>query len=1017
MRAIAVLGFLFQIAFSESGQTAELEFDKAVVTTVPADSREVAEKEISEYVSRLGVAVAAESVLRIVPMVDAEQMAEIIVAEIKNRRMADSLRNTFKTRLLGQLAAGVSRTVAGWDRHQLSRLAINKSLDLTTFTLRVWDQDGYSGRMECWLVRRKSGWKLYDFNDLAFGIRVTQTVKMTLGQLANEDTSFSEQDMRTLQIAMYSLHGEDFETADEQLRLVEKRKFPSLLESIKWALISIVAATLEDYERVLMALEQCDRIGQPFPIADYVRANAHNQLGNPELALEAADRFLKVFGPDADALYERGLALEALDRDDEALAAYRQGLDDTPGSAENLAGLGLLLPSDQTEEIATRFAASPHPASRFDDIAYEFLYEENMPALATLTAAMKKINPDDLYVPYYEAELAFSREEYPLASSLLGNALSKVDDEELQAIYLDRFLDASLLAKQTLAAYRQVDDKAYAFEYLVADLPGEDRDDELRTLIDAHREAFPNDPLTWYFTGELHYYNDDYEKADQAYARAAELEPDEYYAESITNSRVFCWYALGKGLEAYEQFKPDHVVFETLAELYFDDESFADLTTIIDRHRQVHGKSGIIVYWQSLSLWAQQKHADCVNAVLSDFDLVVAELEGWQLTTLGESVVRSLIRLDRTEEALPLFDRITELDDDPLNALLVHSALGHTDKTNALLDRCLHEGDWSSSELLDDEDLNRILQTKAGASIRSKLVRRFFDENREDAFVMLLKAPVEISAEQIKVAAKRLWSADFAITDNSQTFNSKDKPTIVDNGFGWFLIVNGEFSCSINTRDYPRCAHPETVAAEIRELRTQNLYRQHRAHVSITLAEKSTDAESWRMAARLLIELTADADPLLIEAPATTHLAIWDEDLKKGMLGENPVRAVQSINMVPVIVIDDDSPAMKKAIQTARDRWSEFTDAFANRTTGQRFSVKASFTDGDHREAMWISVSRIADGKVHGVLDSKPVNVSTIRYKEKTSVSAVEILDWLIVSADGKNLTGLFSREALESVE
>lgn len=1015
--AILAGGFLFAMAFVPQVQAEEPDFDRAHVETSPSESRVAAEKEITEYISRLGEAVAAESVLRIVPMVDGEQTTEMVVSAIRNDRLAAAMRKAMDSRMVSQLAAGVSRSTMGWDRHHISKITVDDSLDLAVVTVRVWDQESYSNRIRFWTIRRPAGWKIYDFNELALGLRVTQIMLVTVGQVGRGATTVTDNDVKILKLAMYSLHGQDFETADQQLRILENRSFPALLESIRWALVAIVATALDDSERVLIALSHCDKNKQPFPIADYLRAVAYNQLGEPEKALAAADRFRKVFGDDAEALFERGLALEALERNDEAIAAYRQGLDDTPGSAENLAALGLLLPPDQKNEIATRFAVSPHPAARYDEIASAFLENEDMAALEALTGAMKKIDASDLNVPYYEAAAAMARDDNARAAIVLSNVLDRINDEEQRPYYIDLFLDASLKSKGVVAAYQHLPEKNYAFEYMASELTGEDRDDELLALIEAHRRGFPDDALTWYYTGEVHYYADEYEKADQAYAKASEFTDDEDYSLEIIRSRVYCWYMLDKGLDAFGKLKPNGIVFENLAELFFDDDRFDDLVTLIDRFEQAQGISGRSVFWRSRVYWSKQDYARCVEAVQPNIRLIIDELDEWDVSTVSLLTVRSLLRLDRAEETLPLLNMTAELDVDPILALLVNTSLGKVKEASNDLNECLNVGDWWPSELLDDEDLNRLLQAEQAAPVRSQLVRAFIDENRANGFVMLLKDPVDISADQIMQAANRVWGVKLILNDSSNPANPNDKHRLVDYGTGWFRIVMGERRFSVHVSEHPRCTYPATVAAEIRELRAHNRYKQHRAVLEVTLDEASTNEETWQMAARLLVELSQNTEPLLVEAPVSGHLAVWEDSLKQGMLGENPLQAVKSVRMVPVIRVDDDSPAIKKAIQTARERWSEFAKAFANRRDGEKFSVKASFTDGDHREAMWIKVTEVTKSEVRGTLDSKPVDVGTISYGDATSVSVDEILDWLMISADGKKLTGLFSREALQAVE
>ena len=904
--ATTAAAILFAMVCPEPGRTAEPEVDQAHVKTAPAESRATAEKEISDYVARLGEAIAAESVLRIVPLVDAEQMTEMIVASIRNKRLAAAMRESFGNRMIGHLASGFARSVTGWDRHQTSKMTIAESLDIATVTLRVWDQESYSNRIQCWLIRRKSGWKLYDFNELGLGLRMTQLVLVTLDQMQVEGVAFSANDARNLQLAVFSLHGEDYEAADKHLRLVENRKMPTLLESIKWTVISLVATGLGDNERVLMALDRCAKLGRPFPIADYLRAVAHNQLGNHEEALAAADRFLKTFGEDADALYERGLALEWLDRNEEAIDAYRRGLDDTPGSAENLVGMGLLLQDDQKNEIATRFAASPHPAARFDDIAYGFAVEDDMAALAVITAAMKKIDADDLNVPYYEAELATSREDHVLAAKILGDVLPKITDEEQRPYYLERFLDASLEAEQAVAAYQQVPEKEFAFEYLADELSAASRSDELTALIDKHRRDYPNDPITWYFTGELHYDADEYENADAAFSKALTLEPDEYYAESIVRYRVYCWYNLGKGLDAYGQIKPDDETFATLADLYFDDEKLADIETLIGRHEKTYGVSAVSVYWQGRIHWSRHEYEKCVAAVVPHFNTLAEELEEWEFSATTIDVVRCLIRLDRASEAPPILDAVSNFYLDPLSPLLVDAALGRIDEASRRLDEGL-EDEWWPSQLIDDEDLNRVLQTSQATPLRRRLVRALIDENRTDGFAMLLEKPAELTIDQIKSAAKRLWDVDLIETDELPPDAAKLKQAIIDDGDGWYRIWADDNRFAITGSEGPRYRFPDTFAAEIHESDTRNLFKQHKAVLGLNVVGPADKDKSWRMASRLLIALTEDAKPLLVESLSTGHLSVWNDSLKEGMLGDDPLRAVQSAGTVPAADVDDAS--------------------------------------------------------------------------------------------------------------
>ena len=1008
---------LVGVCSSVSVVAAEVPAERALVPTTPAASRKQAETEIAEYIAKLGKVASESSVLSMVPLVDAQQTAELLAAQIKDKDLGKSIKSLLRNRLTGQMAVGIMQANSDWERHVNSRLVVANSLDLATVTVRTWDRDGYSNRVQYWLIRRSDGWKSYDFNDLSLGIRTTQIVLIVFGQAIAEGSSMTRQELNLLKTAVFSLQAEDFDRADEQLRLIEDRKFPPLVEAIKWTVIAITAAAQEDHERVLDSLDRCDKLGHPFPIGDYVRAFALNELERPEEALAAVERFDKSLGEDAQSLYERGRALQSLDRDDEALTAFRRGLDDTPDLTENLIGLGLLLAPENKQEIVTRFAVLRRPAERFEEIAVEYVDAVDAVALQTLVDAMAKIDANNLDVAYYGAEAALMRDEPAAAAALLGKALKRTIDEDQRPFYFERFLDASLAAEQVVAGYRQVSEKQDAFEYMAIEMTGEDRDDELLALINEHSREFPNDPLTWYFTGEMHFYSDEFDKADQAYSKAATLKPSEYYLEDIRTSRVYCWYHQDKGSEAYGQLKPDSEVFDQLAELYFVDDRVEELRTLVDHHESAHGSSVEIVFWRGQVLWQLKEYASFVQLIQPKFDQIIAEFDESDNWETGLKLLRSLQRLGRIDESLKMAKRINKIHGDPFPVLLASAALGDMDQSLTQLELAYDEWDWYAYELLNDEDLNRALQKEEAAPLRARLVRHFVDENRDTSLVLLLKEPVEISVDQLQAAVKRAWNIELTQIDPDQVLKSESTRRIVDYETGWFDVKNEDHEFSIEVSTDPRCRFPETVAKEIRELRRHTLYGQHRAFVMIRLDTEEPDSQAWRLAARLIAELAADMKPLLLEAPEGSHLALWDESLKQELMGDDPLAAIRKVRMVPVIRIDDDSPAMRKAIQTARERWSEFTDAFEKKQKGQSFSVKATFTDGKHKEAMWIKVASITDGEVAGTLDSEPVQVSTIKQGESTSVPASKVLDWLFTSADGKSLTGLFSRDALQAVE
>ena len=99
---------------------------------------------------------------------------------------------------------------------------------------------------------------------------------------------------------------------------------------------------------------------------------------------------------------ELGVALDALERTDEAIIAARKALADTPNSIANLEMLGILLPQGQKQEIAQHFAKLRNPSDAFQYLADSFESYEEAQSLDVLVKAMKKIDENEPFLDYYQ---------------------------------------------------------------------------------------------------------------------------------------------------------------------------------------------------------------------------------------------------------------------------------------------------------------------------------------------------------------------------------------------------------------------------------------------------------------------------------------------------------------------------------------------------------------------------------------------------------------------------------------
>lgn len=111
-------------------------------------------------------------------------------------------------------------------------------------------------------------------------------------------------------------------------------------------------------------------------------------------------------------------------------------------------------------------------------------------------------------------------------------------------------------------------------------------------------------------------------------------------------------------------------------------------------------------------------------------------------------------------------------------------------------------------------------------------------------------------------------------------------------------------------------------------------------------------------------------------------------------------------------VPDDDDPRLAQIVSQARSGWPEFVDAFQKRTSGDRFLVKAPFTDGENGEWMWVEVTGIEGVHLVGTLQNSPLQVANIEIGDETRVLATEIGDWYYLQ--NGNGHGGFSQALLE---
>jgi uncharacterized protein YegJ (DUF2314 family) len=275
------------------------------------------------------------------------------------------------------------------------------------------------------------------------------------------------------------------------------------------------------------------------------------------------------------------------------------------------------------------------------------------------------------------------------------------------------------------------------------------------------------------------------------------------------------------------------------------------------------------------------------------------------------------------------------------------------------------------------------------------------------SLVLLLREHRFLDETILKRIAGKALDYDFTnASGEAQNFVTGHLPT-------FFLKFRGEIFL-IHSFPIPYVDNADKAGAEIQELRTRKAVSEHKAWLSVDymqLGQESVDLKAaYQTIGKLIAEL-ADENCLAITSPATGRINVYDPELNEKLRGPNPLEDFAKPIFVPVTAVSSNDALMKAAVEESRRRWPEFVRAFENRSQGQMFSIKAPFSDTNHTEFMWVTVTGIENDVIYGTLDSDPVNVTSVKADERVKVRLSDLNDWIYM--EEKTVIGGFTTKVL----
>ncbi len=726
-------------------QDREREVGRAEAAAVFADPQAPTPAEGREFVAvldELGRALQKEDGEAVVQTFDAERMFD----EVNRRGTLDRAgvrggpreREAFVRGFRKAGASIVSNPLFRWQRTDAHHVrwspGRNEAVVIATHVNDLELIGRTKTKVRWWFVRGADGWRVYDFEELSQGLRVTTIMGTFLTDNVAGRLPEVREAVQALREAMTAIVQRDVEGSEEALTRCRNVELPKPLTAV----VCLIEAMLRLYRgEPAAAHEFIDRaalLAPDMPILDYLRATCFLETSDNEKALKAIDSYIAQLGTDEDAEVLRGRALEGLNRFPEAKAAYRRAHDLDPDAAEALGALRRVLAPGELKELGERLARASDPRRVYAEVLLEG--EPNEAADDVLLDALRKAKPDDPRGLADDIRRKVKAEKFDEAKALMEHGLKAAAHRDRVEV-LNSYLLVMASAKKLLKGYASVpaEHAPTAFRTLAGSFDDEfdptgetpvDSLGSLKELVAAHRKRMPNDPWIWFYQGVIYEREKQYEKAAEAFATGGSRLPkpkakdpdaeDEEASDEETFRwrRVECLFKAKKGLEAYEKVEPAAEAFQQLARLYDQSEDFDGLAALLAAHRKRTPNDPQTLYWQGHLSFRKRDYA--AATVLFKKFLLDNDEEVQNRWLARSEYVRGVLRTKPADAEKLLSEFGNEI------APALRAAIAAANGNRPELERLLADATKRGGKLwfYSDEDFRNAINQKQWSDLRAK---------------------------------------------------------------------------------------------------------------------------------------------------------------------------------------------------------------------------------------------------------------------------------------------------------
>lgn len=536
----------------------------------PLTEQEIAEQ-VKPLLQELGAALQAGNPGRIVVKFDQARMVDELAAAdggvplLRNAQARRDFRRGMGLTFAMSLAK--RSEVFQWDQTEIRKVK-KLNNDEAVIIARHKHPNGSSLKIRWWVTRRNGQWEIYDFENLDTAWRISAEMAAFVGQGLDRMRELGPA-LQNIIEASHAVAVNDLDGAEQRLAQVQKVQLPSRFECLRQLVAGMISLQRGRFADSLEALDSVQRLQRDIPLTDFLRGVALNRLGKPDQALKHLRAYRDLLGEDDAICREIAEALNAQGRVADAIKEYRKALGFNSKDEELFAQLASLL-FDQKQ----------------DD------------QLQKLLDTRTKKFPDSIEAPRFRYRLLIRSNKTAEAIALFKSTLDKPNAKESRSQLVSEFLWDMIAAGKLLEGYRAAPDAEAAFRQLASNLVEDDHWDDLRRLLEAHREKHAKDLWLAYYQAEVHQHDQAWDKAAKVLSEALKSAPKDT-KEIFQSEYVFILYKSGHWQQAYREVEPHDKTFTQLTRLMASEKKGDELEALIRIHKPNAEDKAEVLYYEA----------------------------------------------------------------------------------------------------------------------------------------------------------------------------------------------------------------------------------------------------------------------------------------------------------------------------------------------------------------------------------------------------------------------------------